>query len=333
MNGEFQTLLGFVARLHFAVSAPLVLSSSEMAPCSHAVHQKLLRHGRCEGMDGFPAGTVHGNEVGRRDGAHRRNRLSDDGFKHGTRHVETAHDGVYRVDTRHLPGVVDGIDDAGVRATADNDQPLSPDVKHEGLVVVEGIGVPRVVLVDLGPGKASFKIRDTFDVPQGQQPVRAPERWPWPREDIGTGLSQRDCIQARELLLRSLSREVETPFAIRSGMRDKVDRPTDLAQKIHESANVIHMTVAQKDALDPVQRHLENVHVVQERHGTQAGVEEDRMPFPAALDLDEQGQAMLRHGIVLPGEDRSSHDRMRFQQEMIQGIVDDRCYGHAVGIK
>ena len=57
------------------------------------------------------------------------------------RQVEPAHDGEDPVFSRELPGLLDGVDDTGMGATGNNDQPPAFEQHNDGGIIFEIIAL------------------------------------------------------------------------------------------------------------------------------------------------------------------------------------------------
>ena len=118
---------------------------------------------------GLAAGAVGGHDVARVERFEGLRRLADDGLEVRAGEVKAAHHRENPVHSRDLPRIGDRVDDAGMGAAGEHDEPLPSDMGHDGGIVLDGIELLHAVLLVARFQHAFLEIRSLRDFPQEQQ--------------------------------------------------------------------------------------------------------------------------------------------------------------------
>jgi hypothetical protein len=109
-------------------------------------------------------GAMRGHEVVGGKLAERVAGRPDNRFERPPAEVEASQDGVDPVLACELSHVVQDVDDAGVSAAGQDDETVSAQHRHEGLIVEDQrVGLPPTMPVGLVPRKAAFEFRGPVD--------------------------------------------------------------------------------------------------------------------------------------------------------------------------
>src|SRR3972149_6673494 len=161
--------------------------------------------------------------------------------------VEAADKRVDALDAGQLPGVAQDVDDAGVAAAGEHDEPLAPDMSDQRLVVQEERGLSLL-------------------------------------DDLEAGADQRRLAGGGKLYrLTAGDEDAAAAPELRVDDHRQVGPPEGAGEAI-EAGGVVEVAVAEDDDLDVLGRQAEPAHVFDEPVGSEAGVEQQTAGLTRRLD-------------------------------------------------
>ncbi len=216
--------------------------------------------------------------------------------------VEPAQDGVHAVHAGEPLGVPDDVDDPGVAAAGEHDEPAVPDVDDDRLVVVHDLVRPPGAVAErlVRRRHAGLERRRAVDLAGDQQhPVQQERRLP-AFHDREPGTLDSGPARRRQLQ-RPVGRDdppAEPEVRVQEHRQAGPAEPPGQAVEAH---HVVEVPVAEDDGLERLRRDRQPVEVADEPVRRDAGVEQDAAGGTGVADLHQRREPVLRAQEVQAG--------------------------------